>query len=227
MKRTLTVYSSNREPPQAFTRSVERLMLAGCAVVPQTGTADVTLARNLALTGAVRALRMGTPADVVLMVDDDMCFTLENVDAIAKRVRETGRAASAAYVMGDGRLAARFVGPRWQTGLGFLAMPAVQLLELADASQLFVGTPAGDRVLEFTRSGVVERNGERVWQPEDFYLCERLGGVDLLELRVQHVKMVPLMANAESLRALIAKHEERPTAGELSAFTAGMRDALP
>jgi hypothetical protein len=227
MKRTLTVYSSNREPPQAFTRSVERLMLAGCPVVPQTGTADVSLARNLALTAAVQALRAGTPVDVVLMVDDDMAFELRDVEHIAGRVRSSGHAASAAYCMGDGRLAAHYVGPRWHTGLGFLAMPAMQLLQLANESVSFRGTPDGKSVIEFTRSAVVARGDELVWSPEDFFLCERLGGVDLLRLRIAHMKTVPLMAHPESLDALIAQHEERPSPTELNDFAASLRQAVP
>ncbi len=226
MKNTLTVYSSNREPPQAFTRSVERLMLAGCPVVPQTGTADVTLARNIALTGAVQALRLGTPADVVLMVDDDMSFDLADVERIATHVRATKHATSAAYVMGDGRLAARFVGPRWHTGLGFLAMPAERLLALANEDALFIGKPDGGRIYEFTRSAVVMRDGVRIWSPEDYYLCEQLGGVNLIDLRVAHMKTVPLMPSAEKLSSLIAQHEDRPSLAEIKDFTADMRSTL-
>jgi hypothetical protein len=225
LKRTIIVYSSNREPPRAFTRSIERVMLAGVAVVPQEGTVDVALARNLALTAVVHALRGGTPADVVLMVDDDMAFEPEDVGAVAKHVRETGRPASAAYVMADGRLAARKVEQRWHTGLGFLALPASQLLELALSSPLFVGTPDGALVHEFTRAGVVERDGKRVWSPEDFHFCERLGGVDLLSRRVAHMKVVPLRPNERLLANLLAQHEERPTAGEVTAFAASMRAA--
>ncbi len=198
-------------------------MMAGCPVIPQTGSADVSLARNIALTAAVRALRGGTPADVVLMVDDDMGFDTNAVDTIAARVRSTGRAASASYVMGDGRLAARFAGPRWHTGLGFLAMPAAQLLALADDSPLFIGTPDGGLVHEFTRSAVVTRGTERIWSPEDFYLCERLGGVDLLELRVAHLKVVPLLPDPAQLAALMARHEDRPSTTEISEFTEQMR----
>lgn len=223
--KTLVVYSCNRDQPQGFTRSIERLMLSGYPVIPQGGTVDVSLARNLALTSAVDALRGGTPVDVVLMVDDDMQFSIEDVEHISNRVRSTGHAASAAYVMRDGRLAARYVGPRWETGLGFLAMPAAQLLALAADSQAFVGKPDGGLVLEFTRSCVVERDGKRRWSPEDFYLCERLGGVDLLELRVAHLKLVPLMPQADTLAKLIAQHEVRPSPEEVQAFAQSLRDA--
>lgn len=227
MKQTIAVYSSNREPPQGFTRSIERLMLAGCAVVPQTGTADVSLARNLALTAVAQVLRAGTPADVVLMVDDDMAFELADVAQIAAHVRSTGRAASGAYCMSDGRLAAHYVGPSWSTGLGFLAMPAAQLLTLADSSQVFRGTADGKSVIEFTRSAVVQRGEERVWSPEDFYLCERLGGVDLLRLRIAHLKTVPLMPQAASLDALIMKHEQPPSQAELRDLAEQIRQTAP
>ena len=207
MKKTLTVYSSNRAPAQEFVRSIERLTMAGCAVIPQEGTADVTLARNLALTAAVQALRAGVTADVVLLVDDDMVFELSSVAAIATWVRGNQRAASAAYVMKDGTLAAHFVGPRWHTGLGFLALPAAQLLRIADESEPFVGKPNGGLVLEFTRSGVITRDGGRRWLGEDYYFTERLGGVDLLPMAVGHVKSVVLLPNEAKLREFLDSKE--------------------
>jgi hypothetical protein len=124
--------------------------------------------------------------------------------------------------MGDGRLAARFVGPKWETGLGFLGIPAAKILSLSEDSPLFVGTADGGLVHEFTRSGVVESDKGRIWEPEDFHLCRRLGGVDLLDLRIAHLKTVPLSPNPEMLRALIDKHEIRPSAEELAEFTESM-----
>jgi len=205
MKRILFVYSSNRTPCVEFTQSLQACVSDGAGVIEQRNTVDLAMARNSALTSAFQALLTGRH-DVVLMVDDDMQWKPQDATRISDHVRASGHAASAAYVMKDGRLAAHYVGPRWRCGLGFLAIPATEIKRLSSKSLPYAGAD-GASTLEFTRSGVIERDGRRVWLPEDYCLSERLGGVDLLPIAVGHVKSVVLSPNESKLASFISKSE--------------------
>lgn len=142
-------------------------MALGAAYMPQTGSADVTLARNLALSGGCRALRQlndhcakqaRAPFDTFLLVDDDMLFEPKHAQRLVDHTRIFGRAASAMYATLYGTIAAsRFsdyepddegtiavlkasgVQPqRWVSGLGLLAITARQVLELEAALPKFL-----------------------------------------------------------------------------------------
>lgn len=208
MKRTIVVISYNR-PIQEPTRALlGDLMKQGVAVVTQNGCADVALARNLALTGACQAYRQllekagpDTPArDTFLMLDDDMLFTLDQVQTLIEHTRETGVAASAMYATAVGTLAAmRLREPidneaqRWVTGLGMLAIPAALMLELEQRSETFPLKKG--RHTAFTCSAMFEGH----WYSEDYTLTRLLGGVHLLPMAVGHLKTIPIYPDAETV----------------------------
>jgi hypothetical protein len=107
---------------------------------------------------------------------------------------------------------------KWITGLGFLAIPRAALLALADDSPAFEWR-AGQMAWAFCESKVhYLGDGEQqrtMWIGEDYCLCLRLGGVDLLPIAVGHLKTVPLTADEETLRRI---REGEPVGGD---------DALP
>lgn len=225
MKNVLVLLSSNR-PIQDRTRNcIGRLTALGAAYLTQQGTADVALARNIALTSACEALRAlndgllrslkekhaesgdgyeetyrANRRDVVLMVDDDMEFTPEQVAELVEHARRTGTPASAMYATTMGTLAAtrmkwepelgtrgaRGWEQRWMVGLGLLAIPAARLHELELASAPFDCQEKQRRA--FTSCQMFKG----VWFSEDYMLCYRLGGVDLLPIAVGHLKTIPI-----------------------------------
>lgn len=157
-----------------------------------------------------------TEFDVVLMIDDDMLFTLEQAAELVTHARETGVPASAMYATTEGRLAAgKLPGmERWYTGLGLLAIPAALLLKLEADSPSF---PLKNGVFTaFTSSSC--HDGK--WFSEDFELCRRLGGVHLLPMAVGHLKTIPIYPD-ETTVALVRAGKPLPeslTAAELDAI---------
>jgi hypothetical protein len=161
---------------------------AGAFHVQQTSAADVAFARCHALTMACNAIREVGPThvlDVVLMVDDDMEFTLEAASSLVQQARERQRPVSALYVGINRRACAT----RWKldgegkqlylVGLGLLAIPAPALLELEQVSPKFkFGTASSEKIVELTEF-CVSGSRDGLWLSEDFSLCERLGGVYL------------------------------------------------
>lgn len=237
MRSTIVVCSYNR-PIQEQTRAViAALTSSGAAYIPQTGSADVTLARNWALTGACVGLRKlnstlaearktsqagkGTRADfdTILMVDDDMLFEVDQAQELINYTRAHAVAASALYATMNGGVAgipiATPIGEtqRWLTGLGLLAIPSWALLKLEEASERFQ-TLDGTKVA-FTSS--ICRGGK--WFSEDFELCHRLGGVHLLPIAVGHLKTIPIYPDDETVRRVREglPLPERLTAKELDA----------
>jgi len=209
MQSTLIVTSSNRHMDQTTLDAIELMKRAGAYHVRQTQTADVTFARNHALTMACNAIREvgpSHPLDVVLMVDDDMDFKHETACTLVQAARERQRPCSALYV----GITRRPCATQWKkdgegkqlylVGLGLLAIPVPALLELEHVSPKYLygigneGERFGE-LAEFCVSGA--RDG--LWLSEDFSLCERLGGVYLLPLEAGHRKTISLWPNAETL----------------------------
>jgi len=204
MQGVLLVYSSNRNLPPEFVDSLQASIFAGAGVSKWEGASDVTLARNISLSKACEVLLQHPRFEVVLMVDDDMVWKVEQAKQLTEHCRNTKRPCSGCYVMKDGRMAAHHDGKMWQVGLGFVAIPRQLLLDLYVTSRRFTGAN-GDPVREFTRSGVEgEWKGE--WKGEDFWLTRRMGGVDLLPIGVGHIKPLVLYPQPETLAAFIAKH---------------------
>ena len=237
MNRTIVICSYNR-PIQAQTQElINRMVKVGAAYVPQTGSADVAMARNFALTGACRAYRhlnkliaeaaaAGKPTrerfDTILMVDDDMLFELEQAQELLEHVRSSGVAASALYATMNGGIAAlpwqHQTEPngdsRWLTGLGLLAIPAEHVLRLEADSERFPSLN-GEQVA-FTSSQC--RGGK--WYSEDFELCRRLGGVHLLPLAIGHLKTIPIYPDEETVRRIASGERilEKLSKAELDAL---------
>lgn len=202
MKKTVIIVSHNRPIADLTLRALNELSASGALFFRQQGTTDVTLARNLALSGTCRHLRADPPRDTVLMIDDDMVFTVEQAQELVDYSRANRVAASAMYATAESTLAAfRLQTPdgevqRWVTGLGMLAIPAAALLELEQRSEPFV--TLGRTNYGFTMSLAT---GGQYWS-EDFTLCRRLGGVHLLPIAVGHLKMWPLYPDDHTVESI-------------------------
>lgn len=210
MKRVLVVCSTVRMV-DATREAISRVMAAGATYVQQSGSSDVTIARNLALTAACRTLRDKPELDVVLLVDDDMVFTTQDVVTITEHVRASKHAASGAYVNLRGQLTVNLYKPElglWLAGLGFLAVHRELLLDVERMSHEI--NYSGTRFFAFTESCAIRDPGTGLyhWSSEDLTLCRRFGGVELLPIAVGHVKPVPMYPDAESI-AKIANHDLR------------------
>ncbi len=224
MKRTIVLISHNRPIQEGTRQCLGQLTHAGAAYLAQSGCADVALARSVALTAACHTLRQlnehhlsSITRDTVLMVDDDMVFTLDQVQQLVTHARETGVAASAMYATTLGTLAATRLKraehdagaeQRWCTGLGLIAIPARLLLELERDSEPFIFTNDRRTHTAFTWSKA--EGGE--WWSEDYTFCRRLGGVHLLPIGVGHLKTIPIYPDDETIAAIA---EGRRLLGEL------------
>jgi hypothetical protein len=211
MKQLVIVIASNRpQPNEQLFKSLARFAAHGTAIVHHTGTTDVALARNISLSLTYNLLQQGKH-NMVLMLDDDMVFSDDEVVLVLKHAYESERPTSACYVLASGSLAARRRNGKWSTGLGFLAIPAKLLLELGSNSPEFECPYEGSKsmtVREFTGPRITTKpDGKREWQGEDFVLCERLGGVDLIPVSVGHVKQQVLRPSQGHLKSFLEKQE--------------------
>ena len=209
MQNVLVLTSSNRLMEHQTTVAIQDLINRGAGHIEQRETGDVSLARNLALTMATEALQNG-PHEAVLMIDDDMVFGHEHVEMVVRHALEREVATSACYVLSDTRLAAtHLAGDRWLTGLGFLCIPRPLLLALASQSTRFrAHRSSKDWTIEFTRSCAdLLVDGELHWDPEDYRLTRRLGGVELLPIAVGHMKKRILLPDQNKLAAFIVEEQ--------------------
>lgn len=206
MKNTVITCSSNRGIDPLTRDCLGLLQQAGARFLYQKGSADVAFARNQAFTAACQVLKDNPECDVVLNVDDDMTFTVEQAELVVKVARQTGRAASGVYGTADGHVAGARVldaegknSKLWRVGLGFFAVPKKQLLELAEKSESYRYGDAEEHVAkEFCWTEAV--NGE--WVAEDFCLCNRLGGVLMVPIAIGHVKKVELFPDDATIEAI-------------------------
>ncbi len=214
MRHALVVVSSNRLPERETATALQALAVGGVAVLELHDCGDVALARNLALSSALRKLELREleHVDTVLMVDDDMAFTPAMAQAVVDCSRVHRLAASGAYKLADGRLAAQHLeGNRWLTGLGFLAIPKALLRELAAASPRFKRhARATELEWHLTWSGIAAPHSAwpdavPIWEGEDFVLTRRLGGALLTPVRVGHVKKRVLMLDERQLTEHVAE----------------------
>lgn len=208
MKSVLLVYSSNRNLPPEFEASLLASIGAGVGVAKWEGASDVVFARNISLSKASEALLNNLKRfDTLLMVDDDIVWSVEQAQALVDHTRKTGRPASGCYVMKDGRVAAHFDGNGWQVGLGFLAIPSRLVLDMYASSRRFRDAN-GNPAREFTKSGVEGDNPEEgEWKGEDYWLTRRLGGVDLLPIAVGHIKPIVLYPSPNKLVEFIQRFQ--------------------
>lgn len=235
MKHTIVVCSSNRPIQDETRKAIDRLRVAGAQLILQVGSPDVAYSRNIALTGVLRFVATRNKAaaapkqssfalqydpggcaepppaiDTVLMVDDDMMFTLEEAQALVTHSRAHNVGASAMYATVGGTLAAtRLYTPpgetqRWLVGLGLLALPFAELQAVAKRSETFEAY--GQEHVEFCWTAAYKGQ----WQAEDYSLCRRFGGVHLLPIAAGHLKTVPIYPDAETVRR-IAENERLPS----------------
>jgi hypothetical protein len=167
-------------------------------IVAQRDCADIALGRNLALSGVCDLARVNK-FDCALLVDDDMVFTVDDVKLLTEHAMASGVATSACYVGASGEhlMAAPWEG-RWITGLGLVAIPMPLLLEVHTKAPHFTNKMLPGRdIAAFCSSGIIDG----VWYSEDFQLCMRLGGVDLLpEVCVGHIKKRILKPTTEQVQ---------------------------
>jgi hypothetical protein len=207
MKDVLVVCSSNRAVEYETTVLLSSLLSIGAGYVEQRNSADVSFARNYALTMVVEVLKKGNRKfDTVFMLDDDMYCDTPTVQKLVDASRHHKTACSGQYVTSKGVPVAKLwpagssavesVLPRYLTGIGCLAIPANMVLELAEKSEQYYHDD-DKLVTEFTwAGGDLSPFGtkRREWVGEDYRLCMRLGGVILCPYKVAHIKkqlMVP------------------------------------
>jgi len=208
LQNVLLACASNRLKEHATSMAIQACVTRGAGFIEVRDIGDVSVARNIQLSLALRAMRENRRFEQVLMIDDDMAFRVEDVTALTSFVQQHMLPASGAYVLGDGRMAAQHLaGDRWLTGLGFVSIPLPALEMLASESREFY-LRKGDngKLWEFTRSCADrEENGDWYWEPEDFRLTRRLGGVVLLSLPISHIKKRELRPSGDELPGFIAR----------------------
>lgn len=208
MDRTLIVCASHHGIELQTQACITLLQKHGARLLSATGIADVALARNDVLS---RALAHKGPADVFLLVDDDMILTLSAASKLVGLARQTGECWSAAYATKEGALAAtplewdasRTDGLR-MVGLGCCAIPVAKLEALAERLGLVIG-PHDKRIYPFCECRVVTpaHDGLPRWCSEDYWLCRALGGMRLAPyVAAGHLKQIPLWPDDETLRRL-------------------------
>lgn len=211
MKKVAVAVASNRPIPAPTQQALAELRSAGASYHSVEGSSDVAFARNVMLSLLVHQMRADPSREVALLVDDDMVFNVAQARELCAHAIAKQCAASAAYPTAVAEIAANSrlcpVPGKWLTGLGFFAIPRAALFALADASPAFDWRP-GINLWEFTTSSLHELchlgAPEMYWIGEDYWLCIRLGGVDLLPISVGHLKMVPLECDEHTLQRIAA-----------------------
>lgn len=201
MKNVIIAIATNRPIASDTQRCLSELMQAGAKKLTSEGSSDVAYARNVTLSFVVREFEKNPELNVALLIDDDMLFNLAQAVELCTHALAHGCAASAVYSTAISEIAAttRWAPEgKWLAGLGFLAIPRQALLELAELSPSF--EMRGHKIWEFTRSALHVVDGHSRWYGEDYWLCARLGGVDVLPIAVGHLKTVPLVPDEETLR---------------------------
>lgn len=178
------------------------------------GVSDTALARCVTAT---RCAMLGK-SDVYLWVDDDMQFEKAAALRLVTLCAELELPVSAVYVGAGGAPTAApidstdakipWMGRRWVTGLGMIAIPRKALLELVKSSKL-VRAP-GERPEEkvaavcWSGPGEIRLHGApwSAWISEDYCLTYRMGGAVLAPVAAGHIKAVTLTPHASVLRSI-------------------------
>lgn len=175
--------------------------------LPLKEIADIAAARNLAMDGALLYADENPDCDTLVIIDDDMTFTPQNVDDLVSYSRTLKDAVSGLYVLRNGAAAASYVrdvpvvgGEPWMSrrflcGLGFCAIPMARLRTLREIS---ARTMANNTPMTcFTWTGPDQLDG--LWYSEDTRLCNRMGGMILAPIGVGHIKPLILRPDAETV----------------------------
>lgn len=196
------------------------------------GISDTALARNAQIDAAVQRVKRkgGRPPDLLLMIDDDVVFTLGQVELLLCYAHNHGVPVSAVYMVGpEGKekpAASRIPDPEncpegeqfYVTGLGLLAIPwhfverlnneSLQMSTALDTiACLTWSAPASDP--EWDALGRPEDDTPRPWVSEDYRLCLRLGGVHCIPIPIGHVKTRVIRPPGEDVTAP-EKSEDEP-----------------
>ena len=187
MKNILIVVSTKNGVNNQTRQCIEALREKGAQYIEQQGCSDVALARNIALTLAYNQIVSYKELEVILMIDDDMLFETKDAKRVCESAISLGAPTSGACVRADGKFFAKPMNKaRWVCGLAFLAIPRNAFLELADRSKKII-LDSGECIV-FTWAGADERE----WVGEDHRLSRRMGGVQVLPIRIGHLKQIPL-----------------------------------
>lgn len=169
-------------------------------LVSVPGITGLGLARNVTLDAALdKALADGR--DTIVMVDDDMIFSADDVQRLVDLSREFGAPTSAVYVTAGHKIAAMPLRPadrwdeaRWLVGLGLVAIPTTLVQALKDESLRGV-----QGITVYTWEGPCEKHS---WLGEDYRLFDRLGGAILAPVSVGHRKKHVFKAHADTISLL-------------------------
>jgi len=184
---------------------VRALVNRGVRDLVLDGLTDVALARNCGLSAAAELTRTHRDIALWLMVDDDMMWTLEAAEQIVDAAMASGRPTSAVYVTDQGAPAVT-TEPGWAvcTGLGFFALPSARLLQLYDESPERLGVGGRNPFRVFVQCGIYPSEAAP-WHSEDYWLCERLGNVDVQPVAVTHIKTARLSPDQTTVQDVAAR----------------------
>lgn len=183
-EKVLIVVSTNRGVSNQTRVCIEALRAKGAQYIEQQGCSDVALARNIALSQAVQELK---GIETVLMIDDDVIFTVGDAEKIITSSQGKKLPTGGCVVTAHGKFSGKpLTKNKWLTGLSFLAVPANMLLELASRSKVVQLNDTSCYI--FTWCGVEDKS----WMGEDYRLLQRLGGAQILPVRIGHLKLIPM-----------------------------------
>lgn len=194
----LCVCTSHRGLVLETRQCVDALACADIPTIMNIGCADIALARNMDITrGLERANEEGI--DVLVLIDDDMVFNVEQVKQIAEHAYGADHPVSGIYIMKNRDLVVwripdtkLFVG-----GMGFMAVSVKLLNERVKTLKKF--TWKDSWAYEFCVAGPVDG----VWRQEDKCFCEVFGGVELAPIIVAHMKVMPMMPDRPSMERIL------------------------
>lgn len=192
IRRTVLSCTTHRGLSMQTLASIQGCPFAGVSLTQ--GITDVALARCLQVKAALQSAEHYNAA-FVLMVDDDMVFSAENVAQVLEECERLAHPVSARYMTGDLQkpaLACSALGNgRFMTGLGFLAIPVEHLKKRVGLAK--VAKWGEQEIPVITACGAAGTVEGMVWVSEDYELTVGLGGVYLSAVEVGHIKPVTLL----------------------------------
>lgn len=213
MQRTLITVPTHRGITHQETKeSIRQLCLRGAELLVGNDISDIAGGRSWLLSTALRKAEAES-TDVIMMVDDDITFAPRQAEILVEATRKSGVPSSGVYPSKEGNLTAMRWRPfRWLCGLGFAAITTQRLRQLADALQP-VKYRKDEMVWPFCESHACYELG--MWLSEDYDLCAKLGGFELLAIPVGHMKVIPLTANEADVERICSLSATVPTGGYL------------
>lgn len=156
----------------------------GAAYVEDLGCSNIALSRNRVLTGALRECERRPDREVLLLFDDDMSFSLADVEMLCRKALSLERPVSGVYRKKRAdELCARpeisYGSNRWITGLGFMAVPLKALSEIAQQSYMTTHEPPLFCIVQSGHMGEIKSLDRVEWLNEDAWFCHRFEGVSL------------------------------------------------